>query len=85
MVAPIASGHAGRPVKLRAEQRGIGSGDKSIVRPDTNCQYEIGKFKWFLAPFSARGIIESGAYSQPNKSIRVPDPICIPLLWPLFT
>ncbi len=35
MVAPLASGHAGRSVKLRARIRGIGCGDKSIVRPDT--------------------------------------------------
>lgn len=34
MVAPIASGHTGRPVTLRAAQRGTGQGEKSLVRPD---------------------------------------------------
>ena len=36
VVAPIAHGHADRPVKLRAKKRGIGCGDTSIVRFDTN-------------------------------------------------
>lgn len=35
MVAPIVSGHAGLPVKLRGALCGNGSDDRSMVRPDT--------------------------------------------------
>ena len=35
MVAPIVSGHAGLPVKLRGAQRDTGQGDKSITWPGT--------------------------------------------------